>query len=171
MSSDCKNLDFWPSQSAITILVVSDSFLAVVYGMLLLYALWNIYWYLVKGGRYKILLLSAFYAIIIPLCLFRIANEVGFTIYFKNSAFDLIYISNQFDTISTYLKAILGVQQFMSMRELSIQIESQKLMTHFPTVYNPVTQQRKMRKMISWSGVLGFVFFCVMIFEIYACKK
>lgn len=121
MSSNC-TLDFWPSESAITVLVVSDSLLAVAYGIMLLYALWNIYWYLVKGGRYKILLLSAFYLIIIPLCLFRIASEVTFTIYFKDTALDLIFISNQFDTISTYLKAILGVQQFMSMRELSIQI-------------------------------------------------
>lgn len=173
MESNCTNssAEFWPSQSAITILVVSDLFIAVVYGMLLLYAVWNIYWYLVKGGRYKILLLTAFYVIIIPLCVFRIASEVIFSIYFKDSAFDLIYISNQCDTISTYLKAILGVQQFMSMRELSIQIETQKLMTHFPTVYNPATQKRKMRRTMSWSCVLGFLFFCVMIFEVYACKK
>lgn len=150
---------------------MSDSFIAIVYTLLLLYALWNIYKYLVKGGRYKIFLLSAFYVIIIPLCLFRIANEIVFTIYFQNSALNLIYIGNQFDTISTYLKAILGVQQFMSMRELSIQIETQKLLTHFPNVYNPVTQRRKMRNMMSWSGLLGFVIFCVMIFEICACRK
>ena len=88
-------------------------------------AIHNTIRYLILGQRWRIVLISVFYTIIISLLVTRITSLMFFIMFFGRKNDCEVWQANEFDTTATYLKAILGVQQIVSMVELQLQIQNQ----------------------------------------------
>lgn len=120
--NDCLFDDFWPIPAELKTLQWTCLALTLVYTLCLVIATYNIYEYLIKGQRWRIKLMSIFYVIVLALITSRIACLIFFILFFQGDC-QMKAIGDMLDNIATYLKAILGVQQLVSMLELSIHIK------------------------------------------------
>ena len=102
------------------------SLLALTYTICLVFACHNFVKHIVIGKRLRNWLLTTFYLIVMLICVFRILSITLFGTLFLGIYHNVnqrVYWSDQTDTIATYLKAILGVQQMASMIELYLLIK------------------------------------------------
>ena len=81
----CFGPDVWPDSYQIKWLVWSLTILTVAYWVCFMISCFNFWKYLVKGGRWRIFLMSMFYAIVFALLLTRIGSLICFIIFFAKA--------------------------------------------------------------------------------------
>jgi hypothetical protein len=120
----CLKLEYWPQSGQRTILEWTLYLIMVCYLVCMGLALYNTYEYMYRGGRWRIKLMTAFYAVVIALLVSRILCLTYFILFYEGKC-EYKSWGDLWDTLATYLKAVLGVQQLVSMLELSIHIKYQ----------------------------------------------
>ena len=118
----------WPDHKQIECLVLSLLALTVAYFLCLIFTAHNIYRYLIKLQKYKICLILVFYIITVVLIISRIFS-LFFFVEFYTSQIPCaeVYKADLLDTTATYVKALLGVQQMVSISELSLHVNNELL--------------------------------------------
>lgn len=99
----------WPQNRETHAIVTSLAILIAAYAICLLMAVHNIIRYLIIGARWHILLMSAFYIIIVTLLITRICSLAEFIRFYLILSDCKVYAADELDTIATYVKAILGI--------------------------------------------------------------
>ena len=72
----------WPDSTQLHILIALCIILMLAYIVMLFVSVYNVQKYLIKEGRWRILLLSSFYAIVILLSLSRISELCAFVRFY-----------------------------------------------------------------------------------------
>lgn len=70
----CMNVAIWPGSQEINVLLALIAIIMLAYCSLLSLSCYNFYQFLLKEGRYRIMLLTSFYFIVISLSLVRLAS-------------------------------------------------------------------------------------------------
>jgi len=87
----------------------------------LLVAIHNIYRYLIKDGRWHVLLLSLFYGSLVFMLIFQIWNASAVIAFYSTQpGCSILNQANQLDTCAVYSAIIFGVVQATNITELLI---------------------------------------------------
>ena len=103
----------------------SIAFCLFVYLLILMALIYNVVIYLVKQGRYKVFLVSVFYASSIAVIVARMVYFSAILYQFYSSPLVRMFelINNSF-FVSTYFKIIMGFYQAASMIELGLRVKA-----------------------------------------------
>ena len=101
--------DLWPDWEHRVWLCGSLCLLIAVYCFCLALTIHNTVKYLIVGKRFRIFLISAFYALVILILSTRVVSLILFIRFFDGRSGCNNFMANEMDTCATYFKAILGV--------------------------------------------------------------
>lgn len=124
----CYTPQIWPDRNQLRCLVMSLLALIFAYMLCLFFAVHNIYKYIYRQHKYKIYLVVLFYIITVILVISRIFSLIYFVeFYTSRIPCNEVFKADLLDTTATYVKALLGVQQMVSISELSLHVYAELL--------------------------------------------
>ena len=104
----CLNSSIYPTGDEKDNLNITLEVLIAVYIICLVFTVHNLVKYIIIHGRWRIILMIAFYILMIALIITRILSLIFFRLL-RDGHCRFKEAGDEFDTISTYCKAILGV--------------------------------------------------------------